>query len=40
MAKISANDAWKELFNKYDIEKEVNDNGFYNITAEQIKEFK
>ena len=40
MAKISANDAWKELFNKYDIEKEVNDKGFYNITAEQIKEFK
>ena len=40
MAKISANDAWKELFNKYDIEKEVNENGFYNITAEQIKEFK
>lgn len=40
MAKISANNAWEKLFDKYDIEKEINDNGFFNITSEQIKEFK
>ena len=36
MAKISANNAWEKLFDKYDIEKEINDNGFFNITSEQI----
>lgn len=40
MAKISANNAWEKLFDKYDIEKGINDNGFFNITSEQIKEFK
>ncbi|MCI5643163.1 MAG: type II restriction endonuclease [Peptoniphilus sp.] len=40
MAKISTNSAWEKLFDKYNIEKEVNEKGFFNIKAEQIKEFK
>ncbi len=40
MTKISANDAWKKLFDKYNIVNEVQNKGFFNITADQIKEFK
>ncbi|MGF3183361.1 type II restriction enzyme [Facklamia sp. P12934] len=40
MAKISANDAWKKLFDKYDIVNEIEKNGFFNIKASEIKEFK
>ncbi|BBM35228.1 type II restriction enzyme [Pseudoleptotrichia goodfellowii] len=36
----TANEAWKELINKYNILEEIKKKGFYNIKAEQIKEFK
>lgn len=37
---ISANDAWKELIEKYNIIDEIHKNGCYHIKASQIKEFK
>lgn len=37
---ISANDAWKELIEKYNIIDEIYKNGCYHIKASQIKEFK
>lgn len=40
MTKISSNDAWKKLFEKYNIIDAINSNGFFNVTADQIKEFK
>lgn len=40
MTKISANDAWKKLFEKYNIVNEIQNNGFFNIKASEIKEFK
>lgn len=40
MKKISANEAWEKLFDKYNIINEINNKGFFNITADQIKEFK
>ena len=33
-------DNWEKLFDKYDIMAQVKQNGFFNITADQIKEFK
>jgi hypothetical protein len=38
--KISANDAWKKLFEKHDILNRINKYVFFNIEASQIKEFK
>ena len=38
--KISANEAWKKLFEKYDIPNKIEKEGFFNIKASQIKEFK
>ena len=40
MAKISVNEAWKKLFEKYDIAREIKNKGFFNIKASEIKEFK
>lgn len=37
---MSANDAWIELFNKYDIVNKVEKEGFFEISSEAIKEFK
>ena len=33
-------DKWKEIFQKYDIENKIKQNGSFTITANQIKEFK
>ncbi len=38
MSKIDA--AWENLFKKYNIKEEVEKNGFYIITADQIREFR
>lgn len=35
-----SNEAWKELFNKYDIVKNVKEKGYFKIKASQIKEFR
>lgn len=35
-----SNEAWKELFNKYDILNNVKKNGYFEIKASQIKEFR
>lgn len=40
MKKTSPNDAWKEIFKKYNILEEIERNGFYIIQASEIKEFK
>ena len=32
--------AWKKLFEKYDILDEISNNGYYEISADQIKEFR
>jgi len=32
--------AWEKLFDKYDILRHINNNGFFNISAVQIKEFR
>lgn len=37
---LNPNEAWKLLLNKYDIEEQIHKNGFFNITANDIKEFK
>lgn len=37
---LSANDAWRELFDKYNIVDKVQKNGVFRIKASQIKEFK
>ena len=37
--KITANEAWKKLFEKYDIPNKVDNDGFFHIKASQIKEF-
>ena len=37
---ITANDAWKKLIDKYDIINEIKANGYFVITASQVKEFK
>ena len=38
--KITASEAWKKLFEKYDIPNKVDNDGFFHIKASQIKEFK
>lgn len=38
--KITANEAWKKLFEKYDIPGKVEKDGFFDIKASQIKDFK
>ena len=38
MSKLDA--AWEKLFKKYNIKEEVEENGFYIITADQIREFR
>ena len=41
MSNASLNDvAWKQLFDKYDILRHVENDGFYSISATQIKEFR
>lgn len=40
MSKMSTQEAWTALFNKYDIIDKVNKEGQFKITAKQIKEFK
>lgn len=41
MAKTDkSNEAWKELFNKYDILNNVKEKGYFEIKASQIKEFR
>ena len=41
MAKTDkSNNAWKELFNKYDIVNKINEKGYFEIKASQIKEFR
>lgn len=41
MNNTSLNDkAWEKLFNKYNILQHIEDNGFFNISANQIKEFR
>ncbi len=40
MDKINANKAWELLFEKYSILEKVKKDGFFEITASQIKEFK
>lgn len=41
MAKTDkSNEAWKELFNKYDILNDVKEKGYFEIKASQIKEFR
>lgn len=40
MSKLSANEAWKIILDKYDIVDKVNKDGFFEIKAAQIKEFK
>lgn len=37
---LSANEAWKQIIEKYDIINEVQKNGIFRIKASQIKEFK
>lgn len=37
---LSANEAWKQIIEKYDIINEVQKNGMFHIKASQIKEFK
>ena len=37
---LSANEAWKQIIEKYDIINEVQKNGIFHIKASQIKEFK
>ena len=38
MSKLDA--AWEKLFKKYNIKEEVEEKGFYIITADQIREFR
>ena len=40
MGKINVSDAWQELIDKYDILTEIANNGFFKISASQIKEVK
>lgn len=40
MEKINVSDAWQVLINKYDISTEISNNGFFKISASQIKEVK
>ncbi len=37
---LTANEAWKKLIEKYDIVKEIEENGCFHIKASQIKEFR
>lgn len=37
---LSANNAWKALLEKYNILHEIQENGYFSITASQIKEYK
>lgn len=37
---LTANEAWEKLFEKYDIPGKVEKNGFFDIEASQIKDFK
>lgn len=37
---ITANDAWKKLIDKYNIINEIKSNGYFVISASQVKEFK
>ena len=40
MGKINVSDAWQVLIDKYDILTEISNNGFFKISASQIKEVK
>lgn len=40
MEKINVSDAWQVLIDKYDISTEISNNGFFKISASQIKEVK
>ena len=40
MGKINVSDAWQVLFDKYNILTEISNNGYYKISASQIKEVK
>ena len=40
MGKINVSDAWQVLIDKYDILTEISNNGFFRISASQIKEVK
>ena len=40
MEKIDVSDAWQVLIDKYDIVTEISKNGFFKISASQIKEVK
>ncbi|BAW16885.1 hypothetical protein SITYG_09020 [Streptococcus intermedius] len=40
MGKINVSDAWQELIDKHDILAEISNNGFFKISASQIKEVK
>lgn len=40
MSKISAQEAWELLLEKYNIISEIENKGYYEITAKQIKEYK
>ena len=37
---MNVDDAWNELFKKYNILAEINKNGFFKISADQIREYK
>lgn len=40
MVKLNINDAWKKILKEYDVLDKIYSKGFFNITAQQIKEFK
>lgn len=40
MSNISVQEAWQKIFDKYNVVQEVNNNGYFEIKANQIKEFK
>ncbi|WP_347301445.1 type II restriction enzyme [Dolosigranulum savutiense] len=40
MVKLNINDAWEKILKEYDVLDKIYSKGFFNITAQQIKEFK